>query len=469
MEEGSDAYQFDTSLIKAKFDFVFVSSFSYEAARTVIERKNIDTTIVVLSEAGTMVSSAVKIIPMPAYTLTIAQILNNEDSIVLNSPEGESINFISPETSVLIVDDIGTNLMISEGLMSPYKMQIEGVTSGKAAIDRVKEKEFDIIFMDHMMPEMDGVEAVAEIRKLDNGKNSVVIALTANAITGVEEMFKQNGFNDLLVKPIEILKLNKMLEKWIPKNKRKKYDIELSKAAKVVAQTAVLTGAADISLIGGGALEKASKVAKEALKNIKTINIEDGIATSGGDREFYVKVLNVYYNEGIDLKEKIINCLSDNNIKLYTTYIHGLKTSSANIGAFKLSEEAKELEMAGKENNIQYINENADIFIETLNSVLTEIEMILIDAKDSKKAGVGVAESPIDDNLLIEKFLVFKEAIAALNIDVIDAMINELSDTIIEGENKSLMEQIQNDILAGDYRSALNFTDNIIKNLKGGG
>jgi CheY-like chemotaxis protein len=491
MEEGSDEYQFDTALIKEKFDFVFVSSFFYEATRSVIERRNIDTTIVVLSEAGTMVSNAVKIIPMPAYTLTIAHTLNNEDSVVVNPSEGESINFISPETNVLIVDDIGTNLMVSEGLMAPYKMQIEGATSGKEAIALVKEKKFDIIFMDHMMPEMDGVEAVAEIRKLDNGKDAVVIALTANAITGVEEMFKQNGFNDLLVKPIEIVKLNKILEKWIPKNKRKKYDIELSKAAQVVAQTAVLTGAADISLIDDGALEKVSQVAKEALKNIRSINMEDGITASGGDREFYIKVLNVYYGEGIKLKEKIINCLSDNNIKLYTTYIHGLKTSSANIGAIKLSELARKLEMASKENNMQYISENSDKFIDAFSAALNEIEMILIEDKELQEsdggaaAGTGAAvaeaapsESPLEDNQLsndsqlsldsslIEKLRVLKEAITALSIDVMDATINELSVAIKDESGKALIEQIQNDILAGDYKSAVIHTDDIIKNLK---
>jgi CheY-like chemotaxis protein len=132
------------------------------------------------------------------------------------------VEFIAPGVQVLAVDDIKTNLIILSGLLAPYRIQLTLCTSGEEAVSLVKSKIFDFVLMDHMMPGMDGIETVAQIRALEQGyyKNLPIIALTANAISGMREMFLKQGFNDFLSKPIDIVKLDELIAKWTPAEKK---------------------------------------------------------------------------------------------------------------------------------------------------------------------------------------------------------------------------------------------------------
>jgi signal transduction histidine kinase/CheY-like chemotaxis protein len=135
-----------------------------------------------------------------------------------------TVKFNAPNARVLVVDDIDVNLEVAEGLMQPYKMQVDLCMSGAKAIEMVKANSYDLVFIDHMMPEMGGVEATKLIREMAKENphyaNLPIIALTANAVLGVKEMFLANGFNDFLSKPIDIVNLNLILEKWLPKEKQ---------------------------------------------------------------------------------------------------------------------------------------------------------------------------------------------------------------------------------------------------------
>jgi CheY-like chemotaxis protein len=152
---------------------------------------------------------------MPAYSLPIARVLDGGD--INYSTDSENFEpFSAPGAKILFVDDIATNLMVGEGLLEPYGVSITMCGSGQEAIEAVKHGNYDLVFMDHMMPETDGFEAVRVIRGLENRADLPIIALTANAIAGAREMFLQNGFNDYLSKPIVTAKLHEILLKWIP-------------------------------------------------------------------------------------------------------------------------------------------------------------------------------------------------------------------------------------------------------------
>jgi CheY-like chemotaxis protein len=163
-----------------------------------------------------------RVVYKPLYCLPIARVLNEADEI--KSPAREKkdqIRFIAPEAKVLVVDDILINLKVAKGFLSIFNIKVDTASSGQQAIDLVKTNNYDIIFMDHMMPGMDGIETTGYIRKLPEGQNVPIIALTANAITGVKEMFISNGLNDFISKPIERGKLETMLTEWLPKEKIK--------------------------------------------------------------------------------------------------------------------------------------------------------------------------------------------------------------------------------------------------------
>ena len=173
----------------------------------------------------------VRFVSLPVQSLSIANILNGMADSKGYNDSSEIIRYAFPDARLLVVDDIATNLKVAEGLLAPYRATVDTSLSGMHAIEMIKQaasqkRGYDIVFMDHMMPEMDGIEALAGIRELGMRneelgiKQMPVIALTANAVVGMREMFIANGFNDFLSKPIDVSKLDEMLNRWIPREKR---------------------------------------------------------------------------------------------------------------------------------------------------------------------------------------------------------------------------------------------------------
>lgn len=296
-----------------------------------------------------------RIIQKPLYSLPIAAILNNENIVtVFNENMSEDKNkFIAPEANILVVDDNAVNLKVASGLMAPYKMNIDTAISGYEAIEMINEKTYDIIFMDHMMPGMDGIETTKKIRELEKykSKGSIIIALTANAIIGAKDMFLENGFDDFLSKPVEIKKLNSILNKWIPNNLKNK-------------------------LIKDENTNEIEEVAVDKLDlNIKNIDSEQCMKLNGFTEDVYLELLKIYHKEGMVKIDKINGYLDDLN--RYTIEVHGIKSSSASVGAYSLSNKAKLLEEAGNSKNSEYIAANNDVFIEEYREILNSIGFIV--------------------------------------------------------------------------------------------
>ena len=155
------------------------------------------------------------------FTVVIPQRISQQESV-----DSQRIVFVfaAPDARVLVVDDVPINRTVAKGLLAMYKIQVHTCVNGEEAVKAVQTEEYDMVFMDHMMPGMDGMEATAIIRSMEGERFQTlpIVALTANAIAGVEEMFLQNGFNDYLSKPIDSRRLNAILEKWIPAEKQKK-------------------------------------------------------------------------------------------------------------------------------------------------------------------------------------------------------------------------------------------------------
>ncbi|MCL2010498.1 MAG: response regulator, partial [Synergistaceae bacterium] len=214
------------------YAFVFTSFALYANNKETISKFGANTKIVLLTEFGEAVSDKnLRALAMPAYCIPVANILNGVSSSFTYSEDHERvIRFTAPDANVLVVDDINTNLKVAAGLMQPYEMRLSLCKSGMEAIEAVKSKNYDLVFMDHKMPGMDGMETTQRIRAMGGEepyyKRLPVIALTANAVSGTREMFLQNGFDDFLSKPVDIVSLNAVLEKWLPKEKQKKLEDE---------------------------------------------------------------------------------------------------------------------------------------------------------------------------------------------------------------------------------------------------
>jgi signal transduction histidine kinase/AmiR/NasT family two-component response regulator len=143
--------------------------------------------------------------------------------------ERAGARWIAPDARILIVDDIATNLKVARGLLAPFECEIDLCAQGARAVLMIQEERYDLVFMDHMMPGMDGIEATAAIRAWEEsltgksaGRRTPIVALTANALSGMKELFLEKGFDGYLAKPIEIKHLNAVMETWIPREKRQK-------------------------------------------------------------------------------------------------------------------------------------------------------------------------------------------------------------------------------------------------------
>ena len=221
----SDDTGFCARLAETAYPFVFIAHTLYEQCKDKIPGLNNRTKIVLLTEFGE--TSAPKdrcsILAMPVHCISVANILNGFSEEYSYKEGSNALNsFSAPQARVLVVDDMNTNLMVAEGLLMTYGMQVDLCKSGAEALMAVQSRHYDLIFMDHWMPEMDGVEAAKQIRSLNGYCGNIpIIALTANAISGIQDMFMENGMNGFLAKPIDTVKLNSVLEQWIPKEKRK--------------------------------------------------------------------------------------------------------------------------------------------------------------------------------------------------------------------------------------------------------
>ena len=294
--------------------------------------------------------SSIKCIYKPFYTMSAASALNNESIIHnLSDRRSSSISFSAPRARILIVDDTEINLKVAAGLMQPYHMQIITADSGKAAISMLSSKDIDLVFMDHMMPEMDGVEATKLIREMGGEyyEKLPIIALTANAVSGVREMFIESGFNDFIAKPIELSALDRVLKKWLPADKQEVH-----------------------SLISYAKNDRRRSVRVNLVNDGELISVSKGLTYTGGSEEAYYEILEMYVRKGREKREQIIRLAAEESWKNYIIEVHALKSTSLSIGSVKLSEFAKKLELAGKAGDYEVIRNGNDDLMNLYSEVI---------------------------------------------------------------------------------------------------
>ena len=248
----------------------------------------------------------------------------------------DSLNFKAPEAKLLLVDDNKMNLKVAIGLLAPLQMQIDTAENGKQALEMLEAKAYDLVFMDHMMPIMDGVEATRRIREKEEatGAHQTIIALTADAMSGAKEEFMAAGMDDFVAKPIEIKDICSKLRKYLPQEK-----IVTTEECLVVAEET------------------------DDLPQIEGLDVEAGVHYSGS-RALFFHLLGDYYKL-IDTKtKKIKQCLADGMIRDFTIEVHALKNTSRMIGAIELSERFEELETLGNANDGKALEEKVPEVLE---------------------------------------------------------------------------------------------------------
>ncbi|MDR2355669.1 MAG: response regulator [Clostridiales Family XIII bacterium] len=285
-----------------------------------------------------------------------------------------------PYGRVLVVDDVVTNLDVAKGILLPYGLTVDCVSSGREAVKLVRagNPRYDLIFMDHMMPEMDGIETVRIIREeigTDYAQKVPIIALTANALAGNDDMFKAHGFQDFLSKPIDIMKMDVALNAWIKNAAREKAYREASAngdesgAAEAAPAQARAAGEAQ-----NGAAQKPKKALTE--QGIEGLDIADALRRFGGKESIFITILRSFVNSMPALLDRFGVCDAD-GLSDYTITVHGIKGSCRNIGAKALGDEAEALETAAKAGDLDKIRAGTDALIAGVRRLIADIDAAL--------------------------------------------------------------------------------------------
>lgn len=261
--------------------------------------------------------------------------------------------FSCKDYRVLVVDDNVINRKVATAMLASYAFQIHEANSGKTAIDLVQQNQYDMIFMDHMMPEMDGVEATRIIRSEcgEAAKRTIIIALTANAIHGAREMYLENGFEDFLSKPFERMQMHELLCRWIPEEIREYMEEEV----------------------------KADKVSEDDMAEIfmAGINVRKAVKGNDLDLEEYLSILDKFRMNSELKKALLCKFVKEKDYENYLIEVRGLKKATSHIGAENLSKEAQELEFAIENHNYDFIEQRYAQFIVNYERIVSEIERVL--------------------------------------------------------------------------------------------
>ncbi|MCL1820409.1 MAG: ATP-binding protein [Oscillospiraceae bacterium] len=309
-----------------------------------------------------------------------------------------------PYARVLVVDDNVTNLDVARGLMKPYNMkQVDCVTGGQDAIDAVREEKimYNAILMDHMMPEMDGIEATRRIRDIgtEYAKNIPIIACTANAIAGNEQMFLDNGFQAFISKPLEIGRLDDIIKRWVRGKEQEKHHDEQRDFTEENHANEALRRIFDNAVIPG-------------------LDVQSGIDRFDGDAESYLNVLRSYANN-IEPSLKKIETVDRDRLSEYTIIVHGIKGSSRSICAEPTGDLAEKLERASEAGDYDFVMKNNEAFVKLTQALSIDILNLIseIDAANQKPH----RDRP-DKEVLIKLLI----ACGTYHMDVVYAAVREL-------------------------------------------
>ncbi len=325
--------------------------------------------------------------------------------------------FIAPDADILVVDDNPMNLTVIRGLLKGTKVFVSTASSGEECLERIKDTRFDVVLLDHMMPGMDGVETVAEIRK--NYPDLPVYALTANSAAG-EEFYKSKGFNGYLSKPIDSLTLEKTIMKHLPEEM-------MEKPAE------------------DDAVEDLTEMPENMqwIYQTEGIDVEIGIQNSGGISS-YIFALGLFYDT-IEGNSKIIkDAYQNDNIRLFTIKVHSLKSSARIVGAMELSRLAESLEEAGNKGDIDYIDDNAPRLLMQYEEFIEKLDKLHEDPADADKEIISADE-------IKGAYSALADVIPQMDYDSVEMILEQLKEYALPQKDEKNFKEFEKMLKVFDW------------------
>ncbi len=398
----SSVYELEELVDSMHLTHLFVGRGEYLENKALIDElaEKIEVAIVEDEKHGDKISKRIAVLPRPFYGAQIVNFLNNPKA-------GQKIDagerMMTPGLRALVVDDEPMNLLVARGIFETYGMIVDTAHSGQKSIEMCIEHDYDIVFMDHMMPGMDGVEAMKRIRAVcdKNSKEIIIIALTANAISSAKEMFLREGFDGFVPKPIETLDLERVLKHVLPKslityetedvikaitsaNSEKSKKDKAKKNEEKAKETHTKSSVAiepmpSFEIINFDGEEETITESAEPgspdLLGLKKIGVDAdaGMKYCLNDSNLYNEILKEYVSSSRSKTAELEKFVEDGNIGDYQIKVHAIKSTSKMIGAMKVSEQARMLEEAAKTGDIEKIRNDNPEFLTDYKDLMDKI------------------------------------------------------------------------------------------------
>lgn len=432
------------------FTHIIITLLEYEEAKEYFDElsETVNIIVVLFREQEERLSNPCLLkLYKPFYVLPLVSVVKGSmRGRNKNGTIGRPKGFITKDTKILVVDDNIMNLKVMEGILGKYKVSVVTANSGKAALQVIEKKDFDLVLMDHMMPEMDGIETLHRIRNMiGNYYRSVpIVALTANTIAGAREMFLEEGFDDFIEKPVECSVLERVLQRNLPPEKmiyNKEDEVleeeqEIAQSVKKIKEQSV-GEKNDVWKENEEEQEEGKNIPKEQLlegmDTIGDLDKKNGIIFCGGE-ENWLSILKVCGDTAEENMTKLKEFYEAKNWKEYTILVHGVKGSMETIGAMDLSEMAKSLEQAGKAEDVTYIEEHHREMLDEysrVNAFLHASPLLYSQIKEVKEE--KKIYKSIDEVLFDEKISQLEEAMYQFDGEAMADILKSLQDCQYEG------------------------------------
>ena len=352
------------------------------------------------------------------FLIVTQKIVDSKEIGIFSEETDDSIKgpyvpkFVAPDADILVVDDNPMNLTVIKGLLKSTKVFVTTAESGEKCLKKLKTDSFNVVFLDHMMPGMDGLETIAEIRKTH--PDLPVYALTANVTSGGEEFYKSKGFDGYLTKPIDTETLERVILRHLPEEIVMKVD-DADEAA------------------GEEELGEDMKW----LFEIDGLTVNEGIKHSGGVA-LYISSLNMFLDTIDDNSKVIEDAYENGDIKLYTVKVHALKTSARIIGAMKLYKDCKLMEDAGNRRDMEYISANKDKLMMDYRSFREKLKGLRKDEDDNSD------KSLIPEEELNDAYEALKELVPQMDYDSVEMILDQLNEYALpDGDDERIRELLR--------------------------
>lgn len=360
-----------------------------------------------------------------------------------HSEEQETQPFWVEDYKVLVVDDNRVNRKVARIFLQSYGLEIDEAASGPEAIEAVKGKRYDMILMDHMMPGMDGIEAVKHIRNEcgENGIYPKIIALTANAMSGVREAFLANGFQEFIAKPLDRKQLHEMLKNCIPKERQKESRIWIANRHMEHQRQ-----------------EEFQEVC------IKGIDTDEVARHYSGSEKDYLELLELYCLDG-KRKLALLNELWENgDYKVYGIEVHALKSASANVGAMQVSNSAKEHEKAVNRGDTSFVDSHIAQLLEDYEEQVKQIEAFL--KKHKKAGGSREKEAEIATDELLKEIREALDSLEAFRSKECAAKIERLLQYRLLTDDEATLEMVSEQLKLYEDEAAEKILKELIEDIE---